>query len=149
MSELLEPFRQSRLQSPFDRVPIGHRRSGLVAGGFGAAYLASRQPGQYQAVCSMGGYFHAIDPAFRGESTAIRDAASPILHASPKGPRTLIIAGKHDPEAVSEGAAYQAALVAAGQHSQLQIVNGDREWNVWQREMPKCLSFLLGRGPTS
>ena len=120
--------------------------TGVSAGGYGAAYLGSRQPGQYQAVCSMGGYFHATDPAFRGESSTVREAASPILHPSPKGPRTLIIAGNHDPQAVSEGTAYQAALDAAGQPSQLQIVNGDHQWNVWQREMPHCLSFLLGQG---
>jgi enterochelin esterase-like enzyme len=122
--------------------------TGVSAGGYGAAYLASRQPGQYQAVCSLGGYFHALDPAFRGESSTTRDAASPILHPSQKGPRTLIIAGNHDPQAVSEGTAYQAALVAAGQPSQLQVVNGDHQWNVWQREMPRCLAFILTSGQT-
>jgi len=120
--------------------------TGVSAGGYGAAYLGSRRPGQYQAVCSMGGYFRAIDPAFRGETTATRDAASPILHPSRKGPRTLIIAGEHDPQAVRDGTAYQAALTAAGQSSQLRIVKGDHQWPVWQREMPNCLSFLLGQG---
>ena len=120
--------------------------TGISAGGYGAAYLGSRQPGQYQAVCSMGGYFSAIDPAFRGESKTTREAASPILHPSPQGPRTLIIAGEHDPQAVTEGNAYQHALTAAGQSSRLQIVAGDHQWPVWQREMPHCLTFLLEQG---
>jgi enterochelin esterase-like enzyme len=58
----------------------------------------------------------------------------------------LIIAGEHDPQAVRDGTAYQAALTAAGQSSQLRIVKGDHQWPVWQREMPNCLSFLLGQG---
>jgi enterochelin esterase-like enzyme len=117
--------------------------TGISAGGYGAAYLGARSPGQYQAVCTLGGYFFATDPVFRGETQAVREAASPILHASSTGPRTLIIAGDHDPDAMREGTNYQAALTAAGQQSQLQIVPGDHEWSVWQREMPTCLTFLV------
>ena len=123
------------------------RATGLSAGGYGAAYLASRTPGQYSAVCAMGGYFHALDPAFSGESAEVRAAASPILNVRANGPRTLIIAGAHDLQAVTEGTAYDTALHAVGQPSELRVVPGDHQWPVWQREMPHCLAYLLQGSP--
>ena len=117
--------------------------TGLSSGGFGAAYLGARTPGQYESVCALSGNFTPQGPAFKGESRAVLEAATPIHHARLGGPRTLLIAGRADVKSVRDAAAYSRALSAAGQVSAHVAVPGGHGWAVWGREFPRCLRFLL------
>lgn len=118
--------------------------SGLSDGGYGAAYLASRTPGQYDSVCSMSGSFTAAGPAFVGQSRAVLDAVSPILHARAGGPRTLLIVGRADPRVVRDALGYAQALQRARQSVQTVAVPGGHTWSVWKSAFPRCLAFMLG-----
>lgn len=118
--------------------------AGLSEGGYGAAYLGSRTPGQYDSVCSMSGNFTPEGNAFRHETPATRDAATPLLHSRPDGPRTLLIAGTADKPSVREILRYAQALHAAGQRYQSAVVPGGHDWGLWHREFPRCLKFMLG-----
>jgi S-formylglutathione hydrolase FrmB len=120
---------------------------GLSAGGFGAAYLASRPGARYGAVCSLGGYFSARSPAFDGEPDAVRAAASPSRHAQTDGPATLLVAARGDAEGVTEAGQYSAALAAAGQRHDLVLVDGDHDWAFFRAETPRCLRWLRERTP--
>ncbi len=117
--------------------------TGLSSGGFGAAYLGARTPGQYESVCALSGNFTPQGPAFNGESRAVLEAATPIHHARLGGPRTLLIAGRADVNSVRDAAAYSQALSAAGQSSSNVVVAGGHGWAVWGREFPQCLRFML------
>src|SRR6476619_4175915 len=96
--------------------------TGLSAGGYGAAYLASRPAGGYQRVCPMSGYFTAQDPPFRGELQTVRDAASPILHVALNGPPTLVVVGRSDPPGMTEARNYVAAMTRAGQPNHMTVL---------------------------
>ncbi len=120
---------------------------GLSSGGFGAAYLATRPSVHYNAVCSLGGNFVAQDPPFAGESKAVRDAASPILHVSATGPRTLLVAATNDQDGVGEAQRYAAAMAAVGQVHDLVLVDGGHDWDFFRTQTPRCLRYLLGSGP--
>ena len=117
--------------------------SGLSSGGYGAAYLGARTPGHYDAVCSLSGNFTPQGPAFNGQQRSALDAASPILHARPNGPRTLLIAGRADSKSVREASTYARALSAAGESVTTVVVSGGHDWGVWKREFPRCLRFML------
>lgn len=125
--------------------------TGLSAGGYGAAYLASRTAGAYESVCPMSGYFRARPPAFADEPQAIADAASPILHARADGPRTLVVTGTDDADGMTEARDYLTALDRAGQPNQKLLVPGTHQWHVWKTTLPACLRFMLGSNasPTS
>ena len=118
--------------------------AGLSEGGYGAAYLGSRTPGQYDSVCSMSGNFTPEGNAFRQETPATRDAATPLLHSRPDGPRTMMIAGAADRPSVRELLRYARALHAVGQKYQSVVVPGGHDWGLWHREFPRCLKFMLG-----
>ncbi len=123
--------------------------AGLSSGGYGAAYLGSRTAGQYDSVCALSGNFTPQGGAFHGESRASLDAATPLLHVRPDGPRTLLIAGSHDRGSVREAQTYAWALGRVGQPHELAIVPGGHNWKMWQREFPRCLRFMLsGPRPT-
>lgn len=117
--------------------------TGLSAGGFGAAYLASRTPGAYQRACPISGYFVAENPAFNGETKAVRDAASPILHVSRAGPPTLVAVGASDASGVTAADAYIAAMKRVGQAHDLVVLPGPHDATVWSAALPKCVDFLL------
>jgi S-formylglutathione hydrolase FrmB len=117
--------------------------TGLSAGGYGAAYLAARPQGGYRKVCPMSAYFTAVDPPFKGESQAVRLAASPILHVSATGPPTLMIIGDHDAEGLAEGRSYLTAMQKVGQSGQMVILPGTHEWSVWREGLRHCVPFLL------
>jgi enterochelin esterase-like enzyme len=117
--------------------------TGLSAGGYGAAYLASRPEGGYKKVCPMSGYFTAVDPPFKGEGRLVRKAASPILHVAPTGPPTLLIVGSHDKEGQVEARSYLSATQGVGQPAQLTVVDGSHDWGVWHAALPLCVTFLL------
>ena len=116
----------------------------MSEGGYGAAYLGSRTPGQYDSVCSMSGNFTPEGNAFQRETPATRDAATPLLHSRPDGPRTLLIAGTDDRPSVREILRYTQALHAGGQKYQSVVVPGRHDWGLWRREFPRCLKFMLG-----
>jgi len=117
--------------------------TGLSSGGYGAAYLGTRRPAQYDSVCSLSGNFTPQGSAFKDQSSRVLDAASPILHARRNGPRTLLIAGQADRGSIRDASAYARALHAAGQtHSRI-IVPGGHDWRVWRRGFPRCLRFML------
>ena len=118
--------------------------AGLSEGGYGAAYLGSRTPGQYDSVCSMSGNFTPEGTAFTHESLATREAATPLLHSRPDGPRTLLIAGAADLPSVREILRYAQALHAGGQKYQSVVVPGGHTWGVWHSAFPRCLKFMLG-----
>ncbi len=117
--------------------------SGLSSGGYGAAYLGARTPGQYDSVCSLSGNFTPQGSAFNGQKRSVLDAASPILHARPGGPRTLLIAGRADSASVHEASNYSRALAAAGEAVSNVVVSGGHNWVLWKREFPRCLRFML------
>ena len=119
--------------------------SGLSSGGYGAAYLGARRPGQYESVCSLSGNFTPQGSAFIGQKRSVLDAASPILHARPDGPRTLLIAGRADLASVHEASKYARALAAAGETVSNVVVSGGHNWVLWKREFPRCLRFMLQR----
>ena len=118
--------------------------TGLSEGGYGAAYLGSRTPGQYDSVCSMSGNFTPEGTAFTHESLGTREAATPLHHSRPDGPRTLLIAGAGDLPSVREILRYARALHDAGQKYQSVVVPGGHNWDVWHRAFPRCLKFMLG-----
>jgi enterochelin esterase-like enzyme len=118
--------------------------AGYSAGGYGAAYLASRDVGSYQLVCPISGYFTARDPAFAGESPAVRDAASPVLHAHAAGPRVVLIVGTSDPEAQRETMAYADALARAHQPYEFLQLSGGHSASVWRPGVERCLQGLAG-----
>ncbi len=117
--------------------------SGLSSGGYGAAYLGARTPGQYDSVCSLSGNFTPQGSAFNDQKRSVLDAASPILHARPDGPRTLLIAGRADSASVREASIYARALSAAGETVSKVVVSGGHNWVLWKREFPRCLRFML------
>jgi enterochelin esterase-like enzyme len=117
--------------------------TGLSAGAYGAAYLASRTEGAYDAVCSLSGYFTARAPAFAGESRAVADAASPIRHVSARGPRTLVVTGIDDADGMGEAQNYLAALDRVGQPNERMFVPGAHQWDVWKGALPACMRFML------
>lgn len=118
--------------------------AGLSEGGYGAAHLGSRTPGQYDSVCSMSGNFTPEGNAFQHETPATRDAATPLLHSRPDSPRTLLIAGTADRPSVRELLRYAQALHVGGQKYQSVVVPGGHDWGLWHREFPRCLRFMLG-----
>jgi predicted esterase len=125
--------------------------SGLSSGGYGAAYLGSRTPGQYRAVCALSGNFVPEGPAFAGQPFAVLRADAPLLHARVDGPRVLVVAGAADRGSVVEARRYDAALTRAGEMHQLDIVPGGHTWAVWSKAFPSCLRFMLrapARGAT-
>src|SRR5262249_26054439 len=87
--------------------------TGLSAGGYGAAYLPTLSPGVYQQACPMRGFFTAEPPAFQGQSAAVKQAGSPILHVSANGPDTLLVAGSSDTGSLNEAHRYIAAMDGA------------------------------------
>ena len=116
---------------------------GLSSGGYGAAYLGTTRPAMYQAVCAMSGFFQARSPAFAHETAGDRAQASPLLHAAPTGPRTLLLVGSGDTENVRNADQYLQALHGAGQPADLQIIPGSHDWPVWKTATPVCLRFVL------
>jgi enterochelin esterase-like enzyme/membrane associated rhomboid family serine protease len=118
--------------------------TGLSEGGYGAAYLPTLSPGAYQATCPMSGFFTAEDPAFQGQSAAVKRDGSPILHVSRTGPRTLLIAGASDKELIGEANRYIAAMKAVGQPNNGLILNpGGHELPVWTAGIKQCLGYFF------
>jgi enterochelin esterase-like enzyme len=121
--------------------------TGLSEGGNGAAYLPTLSPGAYQATCPMSAFFTAQSPAFDGQSAAVKQAGSPILHVSKTGPRTLLISGASDRELVDAAHQYTAAMNKVGQPNNGLILNpGGHELPVWTLGIKQCLGYFL---PTS
>jgi len=121
---------------------------GLSAGGYGAAYLASRAGSGYDSVCSLSGNFTPQGPAFRSESRQVLDLASPILWARRDGPRTLLVSGSSDRGSLQESLVYASALSRARQPYQRVVVPGGHDWTMWGREFPRCLQYMLkNQGP--
>lgn len=117
---------------------------GISSGAYAASQLASSHPDLYRSLCAMSGYFTAAAAAFRGESTTTRDAASPLLHARRDGPPTLLVAGAGDRHYATAATAYDAALRRAGQPHQLVLVPHEgHDWALWNRELARCLTWVL------
>jgi enterochelin esterase-like enzyme len=125
--------------------------TGLSSGGYGAAYLPTLSSAAYQQACPMSGFFTAEPPAFDGQSATVKQAGSPILHVSGGGPRTLLVAGSSDQQALDEARRYIAAMNGVGQpNSGLAVNPGAHELPVWTRGIRQCLSFFFpasGLGP--
>ena len=119
--------------------------AGLSAGGYGAAYLGTR--GGYAAVCPISGYFTAQPPALAGEPPPVVRADSPLYFVAAHGPRTMLVYGSSDGDAVSEARRYSAAMSSVGQPYQVVVLPGTHEWSVWDTGLARCLPFLLGTGP--
>jgi enterochelin esterase-like enzyme len=118
--------------------------SGLSEGGYGAAYLPTLSPGVYQATCPMSGFFTAQPPAFEGQSAAVKQAGSPILHVSKTGPRTLLVAGASDKELIDEAHRYITAMNGVGQPNNGLILNpGGHELPVWTVGIKQCLGYFF------
>jgi enterochelin esterase-like enzyme len=128
--------------------------TGFSSGGFGAAYLPTLSPGAYRAACPVSGAFDARGPgqpfpgdtAFAGQPAAVRQAASPILHVSATGPRTLVVAGSTDPDVDNQPNLYVAAMKAVGQPNKLIVDRGGHEDAVWRAGNRQCIGFFF---PTS
>jgi len=118
--------------------------AGLSSGGYGSAYLPTLSPGAYQMACPMSGFFTAEPPAFAGQSAAVKQAGSPILHVSPRGPRTLLVAGSSDNESLDQARRYIAAMNAVGEpNSGLTVNPGAHELPVWTTGIKQCLAFFF------
>jgi enterochelin esterase-like enzyme len=117
--------------------------AGLSAGGYGAAYLGARQPGEYQAVCSLSGNFVPEGPAFQDQPVSVLRADTPLLHARADGPRVLLIAGAADRGSVTQAELYARALTVAGEDHRVEIVPGAHTWAVWNAAFPACVRFML------
>ena len=118
--------------------------TGLSAGGYGAAYLPTLSPGAYQAACPMSGFFTAEPPAFAGQSAAVKQAGSPILHVSAGGPRTLLVAGSSDQESVDQARRYISAMNAVGEpNSGLTTNPGAHDLPVWITGIKQCLGYFF------
>ena len=118
--------------------------TGLSSGGFGSAYLPTLSPGAYQAACPMSGFFTAEPPAFpASQPTAVKQAASPILHVSKTGPRTLIVVGNADKDGVKDARNYIAAMNKVGQPNQLIVDPGDHDLPVWITGLKQCLGYFF------
>jgi S-formylglutathione hydrolase FrmB len=121
--------------------------AGVSAGGYGAAYLGSREPGAYQAVCAIGGYFEARSPAFAGEPALVRQHDSPLLHASASGPATLLMVPTGDTQSALQAARYQRALSLVGQRVTVRHISGAHDYDAFRRALPQCLSFAASGDP--
>ncbi|HEX4540824.1 MAG TPA: alpha/beta hydrolase-fold protein [Acidimicrobiales bacterium] len=118
--------------------------TGLSSGGYGAAYLPTLSPGVYQQACPMSGFFTAEPPAFEGQSAAVKQAGSPILHVSARGPRTLLVAGSSDPGSLDQARRYIAAMNGVGEPNNGLITNpGGHELPVWTTGIKQCLGFFF------
>jgi enterochelin esterase-like enzyme len=118
--------------------------TGLSSGGFGSAYLPTLSPGTYQAACPMSGFFTAAPPAFpASQPAAVKQAASPILHVSKTGPRTLIVVGNADKEGVTDANNYIAAMNKVGQPNQLIVNPGEHDLAVWVTGLKQCLGYFF------
>ena len=118
--------------------------TGLSSGGYGSAYLPTLSPGVYQAACPMSGFFTAEPPAFAGQSAAVKQAGSPILHVSAHGPRTLLVAGSSDQESLDQARRYIAAMNAVGgPNSGLTVNPGGHELPVWTTGIKQCLGYFF------
>jgi poly(3-hydroxybutyrate) depolymerase len=118
--------------------------TGLSSGGFGSAYLPTLSPGAYQAACPMSGFFTAAPPAFPpSQPAAVKQAASPILHVSKTGPRTLLIVGNADKDGVRDANNYIAAMKKVGQSNSLIIDPGEHDLPVWTAGLKQCLAYFF------
>jgi enterochelin esterase-like enzyme len=118
--------------------------TGLSSGGFGSAYLPTLSPGTYQAACPMSGFFTAAPPAFpASQPAAVKQAASPLLHVSKTGPRTLIVVGNADKEGVTDANNYIAAMNKVGQPNQLIVNPGEHDLAVWVTGLKQCLGYFF------
>ena len=92
----------------------------------------------------MSGFFTARPPAFEGQSPAVRDAGSPILHVSARGPRTLLVSGASDADSIDQAHRYIAAMNAVGQpNSGLVLDPGGHEIPVWVTGIRQCLAYFF------
>lgn len=123
--------------------------TGFSSGGFGAAYLPTLSPGAYKAACPVSGSFTAVTPpfpddgAFAGQSLAVRQAASPILHVSANGPRTLVVVGSADTEGLDQAHTYVAAMKAVGQSNKLIVNPGAHDVAVWSAGNRQCIGYFF------
>jgi enterochelin esterase-like enzyme len=118
--------------------------TGLSSGGFGAAYLPTLSPGAYQAACPISGFFTAEPPAFpASQPAAVKQAASPILHVSKTGPRTLIVVGNADKDGVTDARNYIAAMNKVGQPNSLIVDPGEHDAGVWTAGFRQCLAYFF------
>ena len=117
--------------------------TGLSEGGYGAAYLGSRTPGQYDSVCAMSGNFTPEGSVFNHQPPAVLLAANPLVHTRADGPRTLLIAGRSDSASVRELRNYAQALQNTGQPHSTVVAAGGHDWNLWHDQFPTCLRFML------
>ena len=125
--------------------------TGFSSGGFGAAYLPTLSPGAYKAACPVSGSFSAQgagqpfadDSAFVGQPAAVRQAASPILHVSATGPRTLVVAGSTDTFVLNQSNQYVAAMKAVGQPNKLIVDPGGHEAAVWLAGNRQCIAYFF------
>ncbi|MGH9307659.1 MAG: alpha/beta hydrolase [Acidimicrobiales bacterium] len=116
--------------------------TGLSAGGYGAAYLASL--GGYQATCPMSGYFKADPTIFAGQPASVIRADSPLYHVSRHGPPTMLVVGNTDTGGLADAKRYAQAMAAVGQVHRLVVLPGGHDWPLWDAGLTKCLPFLLG-----
>ncbi len=117
--------------------------AGLSSGGYGAAYLGSRKVGQYSSVCAMSGSFVPKGSEFAHQHAEVLRAATPLLNASRRGPRTLLLAGRADRVGMLEAHAYASALRKAGEPYRIRALTGGHTWSVWARALPMCLRYML------
>ncbi|HWC37176.1 MAG TPA: alpha/beta hydrolase-fold protein [Acidimicrobiales bacterium] len=125
--------------------------TGLSTGGFGAPYLPTLSPGAYTAACPVSGAFDARGPgqpfsddqAFVGQPASVRQAASPILHVSANGPRTLVVTGSSDTLSFDPSNRYVAAMRAVGQPNKLIVEPGGHEDRVWRAGNRQCIRYFF------
>jgi S-formylglutathione hydrolase FrmB len=119
------------------RSRAGRAIVGLSAGGYGAAMLGLNHLGEFSAIESWSGYFHATDPS--GKS-AIAAPGSANVHglvaalvADEQRRSTFIgfYVGEADPTFVSENEQFDRELTAAGVRHTFAVYAGGHETKLW------------------
>ena len=119
--------------------------TGLSAGGYGAAYLATLHPDLYRSACPMSAELQPAPSIMTHQPIQIRDATNLMKHIVPNGPAMLLIVGDKDTPGLRDAREYFQALQTGNEPASLVIASGGHEWSMWRTEILKCLTFMLDK----
>jgi putative tributyrin esterase len=122
---------------------------GLSAGGYGAAMLGLNNLGEFGAIESWSGYFHATDPtgkrAIPAPSSAdVHGLISSVAADLRKRPTFLAFyVGRSDPTFVAENEQFDRELTAAGVPHRFALYPGGHTTSVWATHAVAWLRLAL------